>query len=658
MDNNNVKDFWEMFGDDSAFEAVDGSFSDNLASTVLNYYGLPTNGSFGGGIDNLDIKQMDALSVIKLSLLDASAKENKLLELIINEEGEAECKAAGEYSGEITDRYHTIQTMSYNEKCSGVMVTGGKPMSYRKQLKWSNIWGEDKYIYDTDQMNNSSCVSDVFNQYVSIVFPDPHMDSSYEDGIDNLYENEIGEGNPYDNIIGYVYYHKVNPDYFNVDTTVNLVQECSIPLLMGEDGDPPSVGKLQRIVIEDKALHESGCWSESNIKIPIEDAVEIKIPERFRFESVRGTKVDGFKGISKVYVIGQEVEKFEVGPKTFEGSVVENPKSDDCNIYASIEDTAMKPFLLEEGKHYVILYPDRDGDSYPEPHVVFANNAVLDNPADFGDETTLYINKMCGYYKENNVDTIENICFLPTGLDSGIIIDQIWVVVDLEMWAIKIHDPYGLAKEIANTLTFLISPMIEVNEPAPVAFNGSLLDMTSSIVDHDPTTAQNLEDTEFEAALEEMSGGGGLTLSLSFLDEDGAEDLSETLYDYMNSGDGQETAHICGPNCNPKIGGYGPNGGIVNSITYSYSDNNSYTISVSEGQKIQQDFAQISGGLVMKADEEMSAKGTIIQDLGNHIHFKVRIDGFGERIAMNSCPEILRVGDKVSCTVHNVPVEG
>ena len=160
-----VQEFWELFGDGSNFEPVEVEFSNNLASEVLNYYGIPTVKDGGGKLENLDIKQMDAMTVIKLSLLDESAKTGKLLELVLNEEGEAEFKEAGSYSGNISDIYHTIQTMSYIEKCSGVMVTGGKVLPYRRELKWSNIWGEDKHIFDTDQMNNSACVSDVFNQF-------------------------------------------------------------------------------------------------------------------------------------------------------------------------------------------------------------------------------------------------------------------------------------------------------------------------------------------------------------------------------------------------------------------------------------------------------------------------------------------------------------
>ena len=38
-------------------------------------------------------------------------------------------------------------------------------------------------------------------------------------------------------------------------------------------------------------------------------------------------------------------------------------------------------------------------------------------------------------------------------------------------------------------------------------------------------------------------------------------------------------------------------------------------------------------------------------------YFKVRIDGVGERIAINMSPDVLRVGDKVQCSIHNNPVE-
>jgi len=648
-------DFWATFGDGGDFEEIECDFSGNLATDVLNYYGISTKNVKGRNLSNLDIKQMDALTVIKLSLLHESVEQDSLLELYMNEDGEVEFKETGEYSGSITDIYSTIQTMNYKEECVGVMVTGGKPLTYRKEIEWKPIWGNTKYIFDTDQMNNSACVSDVFNQWVSIVFNDPHLDSAFEDGIDNLYE--INKDNPYDNIIGYAYYCNPPKDLLSEDTDITLVKECSIPILVQDGVDSPKVGVLQKLPVTPENLEDSSCWSSLGVDGDPNHGISVIVPEKFRFEYLKNTQIDKFKSVSKVYIIGQEISKYEVLSKSEVDSISDTVLDTQCKIYVSIDDTSIKSFLLEEGKHYVTSY---NVDS-SKIQIVFADNSLSSNPAIFGDDVDFYIEPTCAYAIEKGIgweaEIQDNRCILPTSRDSGILVHQIWMVIDIESWAITIHDNAGFAKEIANELKFGILPLVEVDEPAPVAFNGSLLNLTGSIKDHDPTTAQSFEDTEFESALEEMAGGGGLTLNLSFLDENEVETLSDVLYDYMNSGDGQETTYVCGPNCEPKLGGKGPNGGIVNSITYSYSDSSSYTISVNEGQKIQADFAQISGGATMKISEEVSAKGTIIEDMGNNIHYKVRIDGFGERFAMNSSPEVLRVGDKVSCSLHNVPVE-
>jgi hypothetical protein len=144
---------------------------------------------------------------------------------------------------------------------------------------------------------------------------------------------------------------------------------------------------------------------------------------------------------------------------------------------------------------------------------------------------------------------------------------------------------------------------------------------------------------------------------LSFLEEDETIRLSGELYDYMNSGDGIETTYICAPDSNPELGGIADNGGIVNSISYSYNDQGSYTISATSGPRLVGGLSQVDGGPTFKTSDSVSARGTVIQDMGNHVYYKVRIEGYGERIAICTCPDVIRVGDKVNCTVYNNPVE-
>jgi hypothetical protein len=157
--------------------------------------------------------------------------------------------------------------------------------------------------------------------------------------------------------------------------------------------------------------------------------------------------------------------------------------------------------------------------------------------------------------------------------------------------------------------------------------------------------------------MDEMNGGSGLSLNLSFLDEEQVESLSGVLFEFMNGQDGQEKVYTCGPNCEPELGGLGPDGGIINQINYSYTDSQSYTISVNEGPKLVGQMAQIATGPYFKSSEDVGRSGVVIADLGNHIHYRIRLDQYGERTAVNCCDQILRVGDRVSCTIHNNAIE-
>jgi len=198
--------------------------------------------------------------------------------------------------------------------------------------------------------------------------------------------------------------------------------------------------------------------------------------------------------------------------------------------------------------------------------------------------------------------------------------------------------------------------------PSTIAFNGSIIDQVPGKSDNDPTTAQDFDNTPLEEAYDEMDGGGGVELTLPFFnspdDDSKLANLSGALYDFMNSGTGIDTTYVCGPDVDVSLGEQGPAGGIVNSISYSYTDSGSYTISVNEGPRLIKNFSGGGpSGPSFKASENFSARGTVIDSLGNGMFFKVRIDGFGERVAINMSTSIIKIGDVVQCSVHNNPVE-
>lgn len=671
-----LSNFWESYGDTSGFQEVEctDAGTGSLAARVLNYYAIPNNiTGIGGELPNLDIKHMDAMQVIKYSLLEFSADNGGIWEPMVNAYGEVEFKEIGSYSSNVEGHiYHQIQTMDYKEEVTGVMIQGGKPLVYRRETEWKPIWGDGEInIYKMD-LANDNCLSKQVSRYASIVFPDPHLDTSFEDGIDNLYE--ITKENPYDSIVGWVYFKDPPESLVTKDTEISYSTSCTIPIEIGNEQvgseenqfeNGPNVGTLvDRPVYP--STNQPECWVNVGEPADWQNGVRVDIPSHLRFQALRDTYIDTFVDITSVLVVGRTITQLYSLAKDGTVAVSSNPSADDCDIWATIDTATETVFKLSEGEHYAIAYQTAEGlynSEYKVPYVVFANNARINDPAIYGngkDNTgvLMNINRGCLHYLSTGNET-EIGTVLPMDQTSGIWVSKIFVFAQLNTPSVTVYDPNGdqnRAYEIAKRLDYLVSPIVIVDAPAPVAYNGTLVDMTQSKQDNDPTTAQDFTDTQYELALDEMNGGG-LSLTLSFLDEDQCVDLSRELYEYMNSLDGIETVYVCGPDCEPALGGVGPSGGIINSVSYSYSDSGSYTISASEGPRLVGGFSDVSGGPTQKMAESISAEGTIIQDMGNHIYFKVRIDGFGERIAINCCPNILREGDRVSCSVHNNPIE-
>jgi hypothetical protein len=658
-EDNPVSSFWSEFCDTTRYVDVACEFSTegSLATKVLTSFGIPCTSTIGGTLDNIDIKQMDAIQVLKMSLLEASAISDPavIYEPVMGSDGVVDFKAVGRGATNsfIDEVYYDIQTGTYTEACTGVMIIGGKPLTVRKSLNWLPIWGtEGQYeIYETGYMFNS-CAKGDFNQYATIIYNDPHLVSEYEDGIENLYE--ITKDNPYDSIIGYAYYLSW-PDWAT-DKEAIITRTDSAKILIKLETN--SVGTMNKRPHADAGFNEDpNCYEGmTGDEIDYEDGVLVPLPENFRFASVRGTTVDKFSGISGVYVLGREVSDLRGVPKT---PLDADSPTGEFNVMVSLEKNYNEIFTLQVGSHYQVAY-----DNDKNPYIVFADNTRVTDPIKFpdGGSVDFIIHPDCIYSLDGGTSESHTGVILPTGLTKGILVEEIYVGVELDTPAINIYHPDGWnnrALEIAESLEYLITPLVVVDAPPPIAVNGSEIDQTESKADHDPTTAQDFTDTPLELAHDSMSAGGGMTLTLSFLDLAGCEKLSGAIYNHLNSHTlgATESTYICGPDADPELGEAAPNG-IVNSITYSYQDSSAYTISVNGGPMLVGGLlSQLDGGPTMKATEAVSAKGTIIQDLGNHIHFKVHIDGFGDRVALNMVPAVLRVGDIVNVSVHNNPVE-
>ncbi len=646
--------FWPKFNDYQwpEVECGDGS---SVAVQVLAHYGVPVapgSSAIGGPLDNVDIKQLDCMSVIKSSLFDEAAKRGAFLETMVNEEGEVEFVEVGNNQADM-DIYYTIQTQTYKEPCEGVMITGQKPLPVRKPIEWLPIWGEEinKHVYDTQGMT-ANCNEKTFRAWATVVFPDPHMNSAFEDGIDNLYD--ITKDNPYDKILGYAYFIH-HGDNATEDTSIQYQRQAKAVLKVGDDGTSsygPNLGTLHKRQTMYPNITDT-CWFDTDS--PDNTAgVEVEIPDSLRFERQRhdgNFKTDNFVGVSNVFVVGIELDECMGQPiDNTEASTEENTR-----VWIMASNGTKKTLSLSEGVHYTVIYP-QEGTSYKTARIVFANNSRSNDNGKYGTDTTYYYihdGELWTRFGGSQVDGKGTV--LPLGGIKGFLIEEVWATIDLDTPSFVITDPKGNARLIADSLEVLVAPIVIEDPPTPIAFNGQLIDQTQGITDNDPTTVQDLTETQFEQALDIMQGGG-LTLNFSYLGEEEIKTLSKTLYDYMNGETQIETTYTCGPDSDPKLGDQTP-AGIVNSIRYSYSDSGAYTISVNAGPKVIGNFSELSQGVTFKQQNEASGmQGTIIQDEGNNVVFKVRIDGYGDTYAINLHPTILRAGDIVSCTIHNNPV--
>ena len=650
--------FWPTFGTSAPFAEVTCGTGGSLAADVLSTYGISCNSSIGGSLPNLDIKRMDAIQVIKLSLLEASANAGEIYEPIMGSDGVVDFVAIGAGTGlSGGDIYYEIQTGSYKESCGGVMITGAMPLAERKNVEWQPIWeGGEKQVYDTTFLVNTNCLTEAFSQQATIIFNDPHLDSRYLDGIDNLYE--ITKDNPYDHILGYARF--IDWSGADTDKDVSIKKEDTARILL-----PLPAGTLgtlaERPPLSDMGYDNINCYKDGGVTVDnIEKGVKIDIPSAFRFDNIRETKVDKLQSILDVYVVGLEIADMRGLPPSDSEACNMSPVKGSAICTIKVRKSYHECFKLEKGVHYVIGYTGMDGGE-KTPYVVFIDNSRSDDPIKIDGNILTQFNVSPESLWDNQGNSTGQGLILPTGGTHGILVSSVFVSVLLDTPSIVVYHPDGMnnkAKAIADELVYWVCPLVSVELPRPIAFNGNLLNMKDSIIDHDPTTTQNLTDTPYELALDAMQGNG-MALTLSFLDEGQCAKLSGALFEYLNSGGsgGTESTFVCGPGADASLGGIGPNGGIINSISYSYQDSNSYTISVNTGPTILGDMSQVEGGPSPKKTEDISAVGTIIQDEGNHINYKVRMDGFGERIAVNLSHHILRVGDKVSCTVHNNPVE-
>ena len=627
---------WDFYGQGSFRNKV--SNNTGIAKAVLDACGIPqgSHKSDGGALSGVDIKRMDALAAIKASLFE-ELKNGSLYELTTNNTGDAVIITVGE-AGSLSDVYYTMQTYSYFNKAVAVMVTGRTPLPERKIGGYTELLSSMfNVMYWEADVIQSACAMRDFKRFATITYNDPHLSSSYEDGIDNLYDVT----DPYESVLGYIF----DVDYGNSDPYVEITfsQKSTVPIKLSGIGTLATVPMAAGDYTNESpdCLRGIGVTTECG-----EGAVTIEVPDSLIMDDRVTSSTSKLIGISGIYVVGYKVS---VGykPKT-ESDSISAPSVENTGVWIAPEDTTLDIIKLTDGTNYGIGY---DGNTIC---VVFADRSPLDMQGLCGEGVEVNIPAWSSF-ADTYTQTVD---LLPISETEAIVVKEVWAAVDVNSPSINIFDPNGAAMDIAKGISVRIAPITITQEPAPVALNGNLIRQDDNIVDHDPTTTQNLSSSAMEDALDSMNGKVGMSVTLSSLSSSEAVSLSNTLYDMYSNDNGVGTTYICGPGCGYVPVGSSVGGGIVNSVEYRYNDKSSYTVAVNTGPMFNSNFvASVDSGTYIKKTEDVTLEGVIVADMGDGVHYQVRIEGLGRREAMNSTMDIIRVGDIVSVKVSNNPVE-
>jgi hypothetical protein len=649
------------------FQKVDYEFPEDtnaepIVEAILNTYDIPFRRVTSGRLLNVDLKRVPPIEAMKASLLELLATKGIFYELRVNSNGYVEVYNVGSESADL-DIYYTIKSTGYSPKEVNVLVTGAKPRAKRVLYDFKPIIGADAEftIWETTKLT-SSCTVPGFSSSVVITYKDPLLSTgktSYRDGIPNMFELT----SPFQNILGWAWNVELD---IETNPYINIIQRntASVPVLISEDG---YIGRPRRRKYVSLTGGSADCIPFEEDTGPHEGEpviFELPLVEGLTYESYRGTLVNKFMGINQLFIVGINLRACRGIPKP--STAMNGNSYENTVVFVSTDTVETQILKLSPGVHYIEDYSDSgfiDGQGIIK--IQMANNALYNDKGLYGSNVNFYIDYtstdlislLASNVTTTSLGFVGKGNLLPLNGDgTGVLVFQLWAQIDLDTPCFIISDPMGKAKDIADNLTISICPIVLEEEPPPMALNGALIDQTVGIKDNDPTTAQNFDDTPLERAHDQMKGRT-LNINLASLDEDATKLLSKKLYDMLLKDSGISYTHTCGPDSAPEVGTKGPNGKIINTVTYNYSDSGSYLITAVEGDYSFGDFAGIGGGMYKKQVEDMTATGTIIQQLGDHVHFKVRVDGVGNIVAINGYPGVLDIGDKVNVVIHNNAVE-
>jgi len=631
---------------------------ESVAFQVLEDFDLPktNNTNFGSSLPGYDINNRDPYRMIQLSLAASAFGDNEdLKECYVNEEGEIDFYTLGEGEG-ITDIYYSIPTESYRLPCNNVVVTGCE-IPPRRELR------EPKNLFE---LGNIEDVSEYGPWYFALGEKIP-MRNEYQEGWieynrieeGDKYEKEQWDVTDFERIITWVYnikpYEKFDSSYSDIQFRNNSTRYYELT----------SFGTM----IEGQRLRQ-----------PIE-STEVEAEDNEILNNgviLYEANYPKFLGVRRILIYGIKLDKI---------IFYHNDQGDPTDPYVYIDTLQPSLFALRQGEDYVINKKESNGELV----ITFANNVIREDKRQFfGKDINDYSEKKFRIHPESIVrqdgiqinevadpeesfsainigklrdnfstaiggEILQYPSVFPVGFgESGYAVNKLLIEVEWDNPCLYVKDTRNIITEdLLRTIKIDTFPIVLDDHPAPMAHNGELVESEEDKPDEDASTYQIFNKTEGQVILDSLRGGD-INVTLPFLNEEQVKTASQRILE-LRQEDIKEITYVCGPECFPRLGAAAPEGGVIDSITYSYQDNSQYVISVQCGP-----IWQGMGGWGQSVNEAMTSQlsldGMVISAHKNNVDFLVNINRVGKIPCINATKDIICSGDKVKVTVYNHPV--
>jgi len=689
-------------------ELLDEDPDEPLSTFILNEFGISFDAGFpfkGSSLPGYDIKNQNAPTMLKLALL-TELIAGRFIEIEIDEFGIARYYTVGVSPALDLDIRYCVPTSTINQPIDLVIVRGYDPPPVR-ELRTSFDGLKNKELMAYEDCAKDSCEESFVARYATISYDDPLLDQQYLDDVKNSYELAAFETlvgylvdldlpDNVDNIPGFrITFGDTTKEYIRVDATImnnSVGGAASASALGNQQGD---AGKRGFSSFGDTSIvdqpGQQGTRSGGNVPIVINIINESNVnnlptcgavldsiagglitfpKERFIRENKFGRLESDFIGITDVVFAGNKIKSFTASPGGFgiDSSIfwVIDPNKDlvelshgrnwTWTVNTTTEDIEVYLFsILEDARAGVTcrVYSDPgafSSSTAPVQDLVYAfSNDLLTRYPAASEEFICNIGDDLGYWNESG---------------------KMCVVVERRRPSIDIFDPLGNASTIAEEISVLYTPVIMVDTPPPITYASNktlssidetrtiastgIIDQTDGIVDADPTTTQDLEESE-TSILQDNTDGFTLDMTLPFCEEDDCLLIAQQLL-ALQEEDVRTNSIILGPDSEPLLGQLMPDGSVINEISYSYSDSSQYLITIATGPKYQT-VGSFNDSKYQLRTEDVTRDGIVLQDAGNGAEYVVRVDGFGEITALSMILDDISVGDRVAVRIYNNPVE-